>query len=358
MMTVRETLNEAASPAVSERESSDLGAQSSDGSHFEELSPGRLGRNLSLEGNALMPPALRRDFDHSPPPDVRPNATASEPPQDHEVRSRRLWEMLDIMDRTNIDAVDELCRTIIRKDSMHIFEFLDLAETVRWEYIDNYMQSLLRLQLWKKEASQQSPYRRSLNTTPGPFANGWTDTVSPSPSTTSTGVAIPIVPFTKDPHGMRLVGYRNTPHGKMTRRHFIICPHDETAICHIRTGTDMGRKFVSTFNEMLPDAGLSFGESVDQRFLRDHHPLDCKISKVFLVAHKKADLYAFVQYVDRHGAPHISWLSRGAMQTVLGDTEADRMICEVFKLEDRPLPWLTGTKPEVRTADSQSVKLL
>lgn len=149
---------------------------------------------------------------------------------------------------------------------------------------------------------------------------------------------------------MRLAGYRKTQHGKTIRRHFIICPHDKTYICDIRTGTDMGRKFVSTFDEMPPDVVLSFGDSVDQSFLRDHHPLNGKM-EVFLVAHKEADIYACVQYVDRHGASHISWLSRGAMHTILGDTEADRMIREIFKLEHHPLPWLTATKPEVRTAD-------
>lgn len=184
-MNAWETLHEAASPAGSELESSDLDTQSSDGSHLEELSPGRLGRNLSLEGNTLMPPALRR-FDHSPLPDVRPpDATAVEPPQDHEVRSGGLWKMLDTMDRTDSDAVDELCRTIICKDNKHIFEFLDLAETVRWEYIDNYMQSLWRyvgnpttaLQLsahHRKESFHRWPFVSPLTTKCMPLRIGFT----------------------------------------------------------------------------------------------------------------------------------------------------------------------------------------
>jgi hypothetical protein len=68
--------------------------------------------------------------------------------------------MLKTMDRTDVKAVDELCRTIIRKDDIHIFELLDLPETVDWVYLENYMQSLLRYVGNGETALQRSAHER------------------------------------------------------------------------------------------------------------------------------------------------------------------------------------------------------
>jgi hypothetical protein len=113
----------------------------------------------------------------------------------------------------------------------------------------------------------------------------------------------------------------------------------------------MGREFVSTFVKVSPNV-LPFGESVDRSFLRDHHPIDGQI-KAFLVAQNKRNIHVFVQYVNRHGASHSSWLSRDTMHTILGASEADRVIGEIFEEERHPVPWVTAAKPEVRPADQQ-----
>ncbi|KAI7969582.1 hypothetical protein EIK77_003551 [Talaromyces pinophilus] len=113
----------------------------------------------------------------------------------------------------------------------------------------------------------------------------------------------------------------------------------------------MGSEFESAFIERSPKL-QSFGESVDQHFLCDRHPMDGE-NTVFLVTRNEKDIHAFVRYVDRHGASQSSWLSRRTMHTILGAIKADRLIGEVFERERHPLPWATVAKPEVQPAEQQ-----
>jgi hypothetical protein len=154
------------------------------------------------------------------------------------------------------------------------------------------------------------------------------------------------VPRIYSPHGDAVLTYREVTRKCRNNRYFkvinfIVRPCSNTPICTIQSGSEIGRDFVRTFNE-LPHKPTPFGDVRED----DLSELAKFYRGIRLVAcswkgdnHVQAEL-EFVKR-DEHGVSEYwaKWMSRGKTQRMLGPIKADREISRILINENNIPPW-------------------